>query len=98
MPLYYFHVHGAQMDVPDLAGKDCPSLECAQKIAHRMAGELVMNALVNGRVPMDVTIEVEDEELRPVLCLPINESLIEVLPAAEAPEAPTVRPGPKLSA
>jgi hypothetical protein len=83
VPRYFFHVHGDRFDAPDLAGKDCANLECAQKIAHRIAGELVMNSLLGGQVPMEVTIEVEDEDLRPVLSLPLHETLIEIMPESD---------------
>ena len=81
MPLYYFHVHGARFDAADLTGKDCATLECAQKTAHRIAGELIMNSMVDGQVPMDITIAVEDEELRPVLTLPLHEVISDMQPA-----------------
>ena len=73
MPRFYFHVYGPGFDAPDLVGKDCATLECAHKAAHRLAGDLVTTSLVSGKVPAASVIDVEDENLRPVLSLPLDE-------------------------
>ena len=73
MPLFYFNVRGDGYEVPDLAGRECADLEAARAEAERLAAELVETALVAGEVPPDATVEVDDEELRPVLALPLNE-------------------------
>jgi hypothetical protein len=74
MPTYYFHLRGQDYEVPDLAGRECPDDIAARAEAERLAAELVETALVAGERPPPVTVEVADEELRPVLALPLNEA------------------------
>ncbi len=74
MPVFYFNVRGERFEAPDLAGRECSSVEAARAEAERLAAELVETALVAGALPPDATIEVDDEELRPVLALPLNEA------------------------
>jgi hypothetical protein len=71
MPTYYFNVHGERFEVADFAGKECPDDAAARAEAERLAAELVETALVAGEAPPEAIIEVDDEELRPVLALPL---------------------------
>ena len=71
MPLFYFNVRSDGFDLPDLAGRELDDSAAARAEAERLAAELVETALVSGEVPPDAVVEVDDEELRPVLALPL---------------------------
>lgn len=72
MPTYYFNLRGENFELPDLAGKSLSDDQAAREEAERLAAELVESALVSGAVPPDAVLEVDDEEMRPVLALPLN--------------------------
>jgi hypothetical protein len=72
MPTYYFTLRGDKFELPDLAGKSLPDDAAARAEAERLAAELVETALVAGALPPDAIVEVDDEEMRPVLALPLN--------------------------
>ena len=72
MPTYYFNVRGDDFELPDLAGKTLNDDAAARAEAERLAAELVETALVAGTVPPRAIVEVDDEEMRPVLALPLN--------------------------
>lgn len=72
MPTYYFNVRGQDFELPDLAGKSLSDDSAARDEAQRLAAELVESALISGRLPPDAIVEVDDEQLRPVLALPLN--------------------------
>ena len=73
MPIYYFNVRGDGFDVPDTAGKLCADPAAARREAELLAADLVGTALAAGEPPLDAIIEVDDEEQRPVLALPLHE-------------------------
>jgi hypothetical protein len=73
VPIYYFNVRGEGFEVPDIAGRLCADLAAAREEAERMAEDLVATALAAGALPLDAVIEVDDEEQRPVLALPLSE-------------------------
>lgn len=72
MPTYYFTLRGADFELPDLAGKSLRDDAAARAEAERLAAELVESALVSGTLPPDAVVEVDDEQMRPVLALPLN--------------------------
>jgi hypothetical protein len=72
MPTYYFTLRGQDFDLPDLAGKSLSDDSAARAEAERLAAELVESALAAGSVPPDAVVEVDDEQMRPVLALPLN--------------------------
>ena len=72
MPIYYFHLRGEGYEVPDLAGRECPDDEAARAEAERLAAELIETALISGEAPAAATVEVDDEELRPVMAIPLH--------------------------
>jgi hypothetical protein len=74
MPHFYFNVRGEGFEVPDLAGRRCADEAAARAEAERIAAELVEAALAAGEVPPDATVEVDDEEMRPVLALPLHDT------------------------
>jgi phage-related tail protein len=74
MPTYYFTLRGESFELPDLAGKSLPDAAAARAEAERLAAELVETARVAGAVPPDAVLEVDDEEMRPLLTLPLNGS------------------------
>ncbi len=73
MPRFFFNVSCDSYRADDLVGELCSSLAAARAEAHRTARELVRAALTNGDFPEQGWIEVEDEEHRPVLLLPLKE-------------------------
>lgn len=72
MATYYFNVRCDEFETTDLVGEECDSLSSIRGEALRAARELVLSDLLSGRVPHRGWIEVEDEEHRPVLTLPIS--------------------------
>jgi hypothetical protein len=72
MPLYYFNMRGERFEHPDLTGRDLPDAAAARAEAERLAAELIETALVSGEMPPDAYVEVDDEEMRPVLSLPLS--------------------------
>jgi hypothetical protein len=72
MPTYYFNLRGESFELPDLAGKSLPDDAAARAEAERLAAELIETAIVAGTVPPDAVVEVDDEDMRPVLALPLN--------------------------
>lgn len=73
MPIFYFNLRGEGLDQPDLTGRDLPDEAAARAEAERLAEELIETARAAGLPPPAATIEVDDEELRPILALPLNE-------------------------
>jgi hypothetical protein len=74
VPIYYFNVRGDGVEVPDTAGRLCADAADARREAELMAEDLVVTALAAGALPLDAAIEVDDEEQRPVLALPLREA------------------------
>lgn len=72
MPTYYFNLRGENFDLPDLAGQTLSDDAAARAEAERLAAELVESALISGNLPPDAVVEVDDEQMRPVLALPLN--------------------------
>ena len=74
VPIYYFNVRGEDFEVPDTAGRLCPDPAAARVEAELMADDLIATALAAGALPLDAVIEVDDDEQRPVLALPLREA------------------------
>jgi hypothetical protein len=72
MPIYYFNLRGEDFELPDLAGKSLSDDAAARAEAERLAAELVEAALISGTLPPDAVVEVDDEQMRPLLALPLN--------------------------
>jgi hypothetical protein len=72
MPTYYFHLRAPDFELPDLAGKTLSDDSAARAEAERLAAELVESALISGSRPPEAVVEVDDEQMRPVLALPLN--------------------------
>jgi hypothetical protein len=72
MPTYYFNLRGENFELPDLAGKSLSDDAAARTEAERLAAELIESALIAGNPPPDAVIEVDDEQMRPLLALPLN--------------------------
>ncbi len=72
MPTYYFNVRGENFERPDLAGKSLGDDAAARAEAERLAAELVESASISGRPPPDAVVEVDDEQMRPILALPLK--------------------------
>lgn len=76
MPTYYFNVRGEDFELPDLAGKSLGDDKAARAEAERLAAELVESALICGAMPPDAIVEVDDEQMRPLLALPLNRAAL----------------------
>ena len=72
MPTYYFNLRGEDFELPDLAGKSLSDDQAARAEAERLAAELIESALISGNPPPAAVIEVDDEQMRPILALPLN--------------------------
>jgi hypothetical protein len=72
MPTYYFNLRGENFELPDFAGKSLSDDAAARAEAERLADELIESALISGNLPPDAVVEVDDEQMRPVLALPLN--------------------------
>ena len=72
MPTYFFNVRGPGLDVPDLTGRICADEAAARAEAERLAAELAETARAAGAPPPRATVEVDDEEMRPVLAIPVG--------------------------
>ncbi len=68
MPRYYFHVQDG-IDLPDLTGHECRDLAAAQRMAVRLAGDLIRelgtDLWIDGHWEMNVT---DDNQLT-LFCL-----------------------------
>ncbi|HEX8533276.1 MAG TPA: hypothetical protein VF662_03850 [Allosphingosinicella sp.] len=73
MPTFYIHVHGGDFEAVDLVGRDLSCSEAARAEAVREARELLAEDITHGRVPLEEWIEVEDEDHRPVMTLPLSQ-------------------------
>jgi hypothetical protein len=67
MPLFYFNVDGETYHWTDVVGRSCRDVNAARDEARRLAAELVSSSLLAGQAPEDALIEVEDQNMRPVL-------------------------------
>lgn len=74
MPTFYFNVHCSNYEITDLVGEKCRNSTMARVEALRTAREIIQDALLSGSFPQDGWIEVEDEEHRPVLTLPLRQA------------------------
>ncbi len=72
MPLFYFNIDGGSYHWTDVVGRSCRDVGAAREEARRLAAEMVASSLLAGRVPDDAIIEVEDQNLRPVLEMPLR--------------------------
>ena len=72
MPKFFFNIHCDTYQATDLVGEVCSDAVAARFEAHRTARELVREALSNGEFPQRGWVEVEDEQHRPVLILPLK--------------------------
>ena len=73
IPTYYFQLRGEDFEVPDLAGRQLPDASAARGEAERLAAELVETARADRGRPPAATLEVDDENMRPLLLIPLNE-------------------------
>lgn len=71
MPRYYFNVCSEEHEETDLVGEHCSDDVAALREALRAASAVIEQQLFYNRV-RDIWIEVEDEEHREVMRLPIR--------------------------
>lgn len=72
MPIFYFHLRGDDYEVPDLAGRSCADDGEARIEAEALAAELAETARAAGEPRPTGTIEVVDQDMRPILTLPLG--------------------------
>lgn len=78
MPRFYFHLRGGEAEVPDLMGQECPDLNAVRSEALRSARDILAHEVLEGRLPLNERLDVEDEEQRPVFILPFREAVREI--------------------
>jgi hypothetical protein len=71
MPKFFFNTMCPDRCTTDLVGEDCRDWPEAERHARRTATRLVTAQLLSGEPPTG-WIEVEDEDHRPVLLLPVR--------------------------
>lgn len=74
MPTFYFNVRSDQFDATDMVGEFCPSEADARRQALHAARAIVQRELARGGLPSRGWIDVEDEQHRPVLTIPLREA------------------------
>ena len=72
--MFYFNVNGDSFHCTDLVGTNCRDVGAAHREAHRIAAEMITASLIDGRVPEDAIIKVEDEDMRPVLEMRLSQA------------------------
>ena len=72
MPRYYFNLCCDRFEATDVVGEHCRDALAARFQAMRAAREVVRKQLVSGDVPQQGWIQVEDEQHRPVLRVPLK--------------------------
>jgi hypothetical protein len=75
MPLYHLHIRRTSTRLPDEDGAEYPSLEAAREDAVQSARELLATHIRNGRLPIDWSIEITDEEGVVVLTVPFRKAV-----------------------
>lgn len=77
MPRYFFNFEDEHSGSADLVGRDLPDDEAAKLEGARLAAEVGIDDAVDGELPAYAWIEVIDEEQRPVVRLPVAETIKE---------------------
>jgi hypothetical protein len=72
MPLYYFNVRAEDCATVDLVGQRCRDRLRVRSEAVALAGEIVRARLEREAIGFGGWIEVEDEEHRPVMVVPLR--------------------------
>lgn len=72
MPVFYFNIHCDAFEATDLIGEECRNQEEARAEALRAAREMIQEQLLSGSDLPGGWVEVEDEEHRPVMILPLK--------------------------
>lgn len=72
MSIYFFNISCDAFDAEDLLGEECPDVEAARSGALAAAGELIRLELERGGFPREGWIDIEDEQHRTVLRLPLR--------------------------
>ena len=73
MRTFYFNIHCDGFQLSDHVGEICADEADARAEACRAARVLIQDELLNGHVPAG-WIEVEDEEHRPVMVVPLSDA------------------------
>ena len=73
MAVYYFNIHCEGFQLTDIVGEICPNADDARAEAMRTARALINDELLKGNSPQG-WIEVEDEDHRPVMIVPLKDA------------------------
>ena len=77
MPRYFF-LFGNEVSVtPDLVGQELRDSETAKAMAAKFAAEVEYSSTVEGELPHYDWVEVVDEDERPIVRLPVSQSVRE---------------------
>ena len=72
MPRYYFNVRCDRFEVTDVVGEHCRDPSAARAEAMRAARAIVRTQLLSEELPQRGWIEVEDEQHRQVMRVPLR--------------------------
>lgn len=75
MKRYFFHLHECGSVIRDEQGSNWRSLEAAQAQACRAAREVMCDELIEGRLCLSCSIEIEDATGATVLSVPFREAV-----------------------
>jgi hypothetical protein len=72
VPRYYFNFSCDRFEATDVVGEYCRNPDAARSQAMRQARDIVRKQLLHEDLPQLGWIEVEDEQHRPVLKVPLS--------------------------
>ena len=75
MPRYFFHVRGGVVEADDEEGSELPDAAAAERYAVLAARELLAAAVIEGRLPLDERIDVNDASGRRLRSLSFGEAV-----------------------
>jgi uncharacterized protein DUF6894 len=75
MPRYYFHIRNDDDIALDEEGSDLPDLNAASRQALASAGELLANAIKEGKEPVAESIVIADANGQELLSVPLKQAL-----------------------
>jgi hypothetical protein len=75
MPRYFFHVRGGPVEAEDEEGSELPDATAAERYAIVAARELLAAAVIEGRLPLDERIDINDASGRRLQSLSFGEAV-----------------------
>ena len=74
MPRFFFNLHDDGMLI-DEEGAELPTADAARSLAVRVARELASQQVLEGRLVLSHSVEVEDQDRRSILVLPFGDAV-----------------------